>query len=57
VPEGATAVLVTDAKGRKVRLTLNALKGANPLHDAGPFKKIEAGTIGKGNNFTPINEP
>jgi hypothetical protein len=56
VPKGASTLLVTDAKGRKTRLALADLKGANPLHEAGPFKKIEAGTIGKGNNFIPMSE-
>lgn len=60
-PKGATFIRVTDEKGRTA---IEPLKGphrislgANPFRDAGPFTKVEAGTMGgkKGKEFIPMS--
>jgi RNA polymerase sigma factor (sigma-70 family) len=57
-PEGSTSIRVTDDKGRQTVLPIKSLNGMNPLQGAGPWKKIEAGTIisaaGKRGQFSPI---
>ncbi|MBA3650069.1 MAG: hypothetical protein H0W66_00970 [Chthoniobacterales bacterium] len=53
LPTGATALRATDEKGRVSIVPEKELKGSNPLHEAGPFKKIEAGAIGKDKKFIP----
>lgn len=64
-PEGATVLRVTPEKGAPVVETiknvdsggrLTGKKGMNVLRDVGPFKKVEAGTMGGkgGKEFIPI---
>lgn len=54
-PKGATMIRVTDAKGREsVEPLKNVNKGSNPFKDAGPFKKVEAGTIDAKKKFVPL---
>lgn len=54
-PKGATMIRVTDAKGREsVEPLKNVNKGSNPFKDAGPFKKVEAGTIDAKKKFVPM---
>lgn len=52
VPKGATRVRVTTPEGKtSVVLT----KDLDTLKDAGPFSKVEAGTVSKG-KFLPMND-
>lgn len=54
-PAGTTFLRVTDSKGRAAIEPLgNVAKGANPFHQAGPFRSIEAGTKGAKGQFNPI---
>lgn len=55
VPKGARFLRVTDSKGRQIIEGIeNVTKGANVFHRAGPFKKIEAGTMGSKKEFIPL---
>ena len=56
VPQGTTALRATTADGKISVVRAADLKGANVLQGAGPFKKIEAGTIGRGNVFNAMKE-
>ncbi len=56
VPKGTTVIRVIDSDGRKAIIPIRDLKGANVLEGAGPFKSIEAGTIGKNGKFNLIEE-
>lgn len=55
VPPGASMIRVTDAKGRQtVERVANVGKGANVLQGAGPYKRVEAGTMATGGKFVPM---
>lgn len=54
-PKGATFLRITPTKGAAiVERVDNVGKGANILIGAGPFTKIEAGTMAKGGVFSPM---
>lgn len=55
VPKGATFLRVTPTKGQVIIQSVkNVGTGANVLQGAGPYRKIEAGTIGRKNEFLPL---
>jgi hypothetical protein len=57
VPKGTTALRVTDVKGRQTVVRAADLRGSNILFNAGPYQLVEAGTVGRKNEFVPSKEP
>lgn len=54
-PAGASFVRATDMRDRHaVEPIQNVGKGLNPFHQAGPFKKVQAGTKGRKGEFVPV---
>lgn len=54
-PKGARFIRVTDSKGRQIVEPIdNVTKGANVFHQAGPFKKVEAGVMNSKKQFVPL---
>lgn len=54
-PKGARFLRVTDSKGRQIVEPIeNVTKGANVFHQAGPFKRVEAGVMNSKKQFVPL---
>lgn len=54
-PKGARFLRVTDSKGRQIVEPIeNVTKGANVFHQAGPFKRVEAGVLNSAKKFVPV---
>lgn len=54
-PKGAQFIRVTDSKGRQiVEPIANVTKGANPFHQAGPFKRVESGVLNSKKQFVAL---